>query len=113
VTSVDAGVVRAHVVVTGLVQGVGFRPFVHRLATRYGLAGSVRNEAGIVSIEVEGMPAAVTEFVRDVRDAPPPRALVEDVRLAEVPAVGEHGVTIADSIGGRVRDPAIFADIAG
>ena len=111
-TSVDAGVVRAHVVVTGLVQGVGFRPFVHRLATRYGLAGSVRNEAGIVSIEVEGMPAAVTEFVRDVRDAPPPRALVEDVRLAEVPAVGEHGFTIADSIGGRARYPSIAPDIA-
>ena len=43
---------RVHV--TGLVQGVGFRPFVHRLAVRHDLAGWVRNESGEVYVEVEG-----------------------------------------------------------
>ncbi|MDH3459289.1 MAG: acylphosphatase, partial [Gemmatimonadota bacterium] len=45
--------------VTGVVQGVGFRPFVHRLAQRYRLGGWVRNEAGEVRIEVEGPSADV------------------------------------------------------
>ena len=44
----------SHLTVTGVVQGVGFRPFVDRLARRYALAGWVRNTAGAVEIHVEG-----------------------------------------------------------
>ena len=49
--------------VSGVVQGVGFRPFVHRLAERHALAGWVRNGAGDVHIEVEGLPAELDAFV--------------------------------------------------
>jgi hydrogenase maturation protein HypF len=50
--------------VTGVVQGVGFRPFVHRLAARHGLAGWIRNASGNVQIAVEGTPGALEEFLR-------------------------------------------------
>ena len=53
---------RRSIVVDGIVQGVGFRPFVHRLASECRLAGFVRNHAGSVRIEVEGDPADVERF---------------------------------------------------
>jgi hydrogenase maturation protein HypF len=70
---VESGVpVRHRVRVAGVVQGVGFRPFVHRLATRLNLTGHVGNDTGGVVVEVEGAVAAVAEFeARLVTDAPP------------------------------------------
>ncbi len=57
--------------VRGVVQGVGFRPFVHRLADRLALSGWVRNEAGEVRIHIEGEPDAVHQFLVELRaDAP-------------------------------------------
>ncbi len=63
--------------VAGVVQGVGFRPFVHRLALRHGLAGSVLNSAGDVQIEVEGDPVEIAAFVRELRSEAPPLARIE------------------------------------
>src|SRR5215831_5423249 len=60
--------------VEGVVQGVGFRPFVYALATGPGLTGLVGNDLDGVFAEVEGPQAAVAEFLRRLeRDAPPPR----------------------------------------
>ncbi|MDP3773433.1 MAG: carbamoyltransferase HypF [Gemmatimonadales bacterium] len=73
--------------VTGLVQGVGFRPFVHRVATRYGLGGWVRNGAGEVSIAAEGTPEALEAFVGALeREAPP---LTRIARIAREPCAPE------------------------
>ncbi len=66
--------------VTGVVQGVGFRPFAWRLATELGLAGRVRNAAGRVEVEALGTPAALDAFARRLRTDAPPRARVERVR---------------------------------
>ena len=63
--------------VTGLVQGVGFRPFVHRLALRHHLGGWVRNATGDVQISIEGSPAALEEFVTGLRLEAPPLARIE------------------------------------
>ena len=63
--------------VTGLVQGVGFRPFVHRLALRHQLGGWVRNATGDVQIAVEGLPAALEEFIAGLRMEAPPLARIE------------------------------------
>mgnify|MGYP003342763729 CR=1 FL=1 len=56
---------RRRYTVRGLVQGVGFRPFVHRLATRLNLAGQVRNDAHGVCIEVEGRATSLDAFALD------------------------------------------------
>ncbi|HEY5113644.1 MAG TPA: acylphosphatase, partial [Coriobacteriia bacterium] len=66
-------------IVEGVVQGVGFRPFVWRLATELGLAGRVRNAAGRVEIEAAGTTAALGSFARRLRTDAPPRARVERV----------------------------------
>ncbi|MDH3458668.1 MAG: carbamoyltransferase HypF [Gemmatimonadota bacterium] len=67
--------------VTGVVQGVGFRPFVHRLAQRYRLGGWVRNEAGEVRIEVEGPSADVQAFVNALRKEAPPLTQIDAVEI--------------------------------
>ena len=67
--------------VRGVVQGVGFRPFVWRLATELSLDGTVINRAGQVDIEVAGSAEAVDAFVGRVRTDAPPVARVEDVAV--------------------------------
>lgn len=74
------------VLVRGTVQGVGFRPFVHRVATRLALDGTVRNLDGDVLIEVGGSRSAVAELARVLREHPPPNAEVADVRITAAPA---------------------------
>ena len=70
---------RRGVTVRGIVQGVGFRPFVYALARRHGLSGTVRNDAEGVRIEVEGAPEDLERFVRALEEDPPPLAMVESV----------------------------------
>ncbi|MGA3030410.1 MAG: carbamoyltransferase HypF [Candidatus Limnocylindrales bacterium] len=67
--------------VHGVVQGVGFRPFVWRLAAELGLDGSVINRAGQVEIEVAGSADAIEQFARRIRSDAPPRARVEQVAV--------------------------------
>jgi len=107
---VDA--VRYHVRVEGLVQGVGFRPFVHALASRLGLAGSVSNDSAGVTVEVEGAAAAVDRFLRALRDEAPPLALIERVVPTERPSRGARGFVIADSRGGGERAALVSPDVA-
>jgi len=79
------------------VQGVGFRPTVHRLALRHGLSGRVLNFAGGVVIEVEGAVEAVAAFARDLEREQPPIALIEDIRTEDLAPTGEPGFVIAGS----------------
>ena len=74
--------VATRVRVTGAVQGVGFRPFVYRLAARNSLAGWVRNSSGPVEIEVEGDPAGLRRFLAQLTAEAPPLAAIEEVRTA-------------------------------
>jgi hydrogenase maturation protein HypF len=92
-----APLARRRIVVNGLVQGVGFRPFVHRAAARLGLGGFVRNQTGGVVIEVEGSPAALDEFVHDLGHRAPALAQVERLRCAELAVRGEPDFRIHDS----------------
>ncbi|MFF8870643.1 carbamoyltransferase HypF [Streptomyces massasporeus] len=80
--------VRRRVTVHGTVQGVGFRPFVHRLATDLALAGFVSNTANGVLIEVEGPPDGVADFCDRLAGEPPPLAVVTGVGLEDLPATG-------------------------
>lgn len=96
------------VTVTGIVQGVGFRPFVYRLATELGLDGHVGNDATRVFVEVAGPAASVDEFARRLRADAPPLARVEHVTrapLAGRPAPGFRIVASADAAGTRTLVP--------
>lgn len=71
---------RLHLTISGIVQGVGFRPFLHRLANRLELGGWVRNTAGGVELELEGGGDALEAFQKALRDSPPPLAVIEEIR---------------------------------
>src|SRR6478735_8619527 len=109
---------RLRVCVHGVVQGVGFRPFVYTTAAALGLSGSVRNDTSGAIVEVEGDPAEIEQFLARLRDRPPPLAVIESIETHDVPPVGGTGFAIADtsrSDGGRTLvspDVAMCADCA-
>jgi hydrogenase maturation protein HypF len=78
--------VRQWITVTGVVQGVGFRPFVHRIATELGLAGFVGNDSGAVFVEVQGSVARIDEFGRRLRTEAPPLARINAVSVVDLEA---------------------------
>ncbi|MCJ7811089.1 MAG: Sua5/YciO/YrdC/YwlC family protein, partial [Dehalococcoidia bacterium] len=80
--------VRAQVVVRGVVQGVGFRPFVYRLAQEHQLCGWVLNSTQGVVIEVEGPRQRIDGFIAALRVDPPPQAVIERVETNLLPPVG-------------------------
>src|SRR5258706_13657295 len=103
---------RRSIAVEGVVQGVGFRPFVHGLASRLGLGGFVCNRAGGVLIEVEGESQALERFLEEVRQRPPPLARIEEITWVESPPRGEARFHIEESSaepGGAVQ---ISPDVA-
>ncbi|WP_198681643.1 carbamoyltransferase HypF [Kribbella rubisoli] len=95
--------VRTRVLVTGVVQGVGFRPFVYSLARELGLSGQVGNTASGVVAEVEGPDAAVSDFADRIRVDAPPLAVVSTVAMESLPVAGGTEFTILDSTAGAGR----------
>ncbi len=89
--------VARHLTVTGVVQGVGFRPFVHRLAVRLGLVGWVRNVAGSVEIHLEGGAELLNRFEQLLRDESPPVARIAVVESEPVEVEGRDRFDIAES----------------
>jgi hydrogenase maturation protein HypF len=107
-----ADIRRIHVRVRGTVQGVGFRPFVWRLATELGVSGHVLNDTQGVVIEAEGDDATLGRFLERVASDAPPLALVESVDSVDVDLTGESGFAIAHSRAtGPIRAP-VPADAA-
>jgi hydrogenase maturation protein HypF len=104
--------VRTLVRVEGIVQGVGFRPFVYSLATRLGLAGRVGNDVAGVFAEVEGSPAAVSEFLLSLRHDAPPLARIERVTTKNLSINGSSGFTIAPSESAGRRSTLVSPDTA-
>jgi len=74
-----------HIHITGVVQGVGFRPFVYNLAAQLGLSGWVLNSSSGVEIEAVGAPAVLDEFVERLRSEAPPLARIEHVAVTDLP----------------------------
>jgi hydrogenase maturation protein HypF len=96
--------VRRQIDVTGIVQGVGFRPYVYRLAIERKLTGCVANSASGVTIEVEGPVEAVEEFVTRLPQAAPTLSPITQVRVREVPCSGDQEFRIlASKPGEQVR----------
>lgn len=88
---------RRRFTVTGVVQGVGFRPFVHRIATELGLSGFVGNDSGAVFVEVQGQPGCVEEFGRRLRTDAPPLARISGVGIDDVALASGTGFSIVES----------------
>lgn len=76
---------RANIRVNGIVQGVGFRPFVHKQVTQYGLTGWIRNTSEGVEMDVEGAPDAVDRFVAELWTKTPKLAVIESVMAQTLP----------------------------
>ena len=93
----DGPSLRRRFTVRGVVQGVGFRPFVWTLASRLSLAGTVRNTSGAVLIEVEGPEAGLAEFSRALTEEAPRLARIDSVETAEMPVTGDAGFRILES----------------
>jgi hydrogenase maturation protein HypF len=98
--------------VDGVVQGVGFRPFVFRLAEELELAGFVCNDARGVLVEVEGAAAAVQRFVAELPGRAPPLARVERVDVDERAPTGRRGFAIVASDGAGTPDALVSPDTA-
>src|SRR6201986_2301024 len=98
--------------VRGTVQGVGFRPYVYRLASELGLGGFVFNDAHGVVAEVEGSPAAVDAFLARLEPEAPPLAVVEEMLREERPGAGAGAFAIRESPRGEAPDAAITPDTA-
>lgn len=90
-------VLRLRITISGIVQGVGFRPFAHNLAASLGLAGRAFNTPAGLTVEVEGPAPAAREFTRRVRSEAPPLSSIEDFAAEEVSPTGERGFEIARS----------------
>lgn len=103
---------RVRVDVEGTVQGVGFRPFVYRLARELRLTGWVRNTRNGVQIEVEGALPAVEAFLQRLRADAPASASVETVGTCAVPPLADASFSVAPSIGSGQRTLVIPPDLA-
>ncbi|HSZ43062.1 MAG TPA: carbamoyltransferase HypF [Trebonia sp.] len=106
------GAIRTAIRVEGIVQGVGFRPFVYSLATGLGLGGFVGNDGDGVFAEVEGSPTAVGEFLRRLEREAPPLARIEHVTATPLTPHGPAAFTIVTSGLAGPRRALVSADTA-
>lgn len=89
--------IRRRFLIEGIVQGVGFRPFVHRQSARLGLNGWARNTAAGLELELEGSAEALDGFLDTLHTAPPPLAVIEAVRTEDISPTGKSGFAILPS----------------
>ncbi|MGH2767648.1 MAG: acylphosphatase, partial [Actinomycetota bacterium] len=106
------GRARSRAIVKGIVQGVGFRPFVYRLATSLGLGGFVRNDPGGVTVEVEGAPEAVEEFLERLASEAPLLARIDSMVSEALPPLYETGFSIVESQAGGRKVALVSPDVA-
>ncbi|HUL59817.1 MAG TPA: carbamoyltransferase HypF [Anaeromyxobacteraceae bacterium] len=100
------------IALTGTVQGVGFRPFVFRLAHATGVAGRVRNDAAGVTVEAFGAAEDLDAFEARLRRDAPPAAVIEDVRTERIPSEPVRGFEIVASGAAAERRVVIPPDLA-
>jgi hydrogenase maturation protein HypF len=104
--------VRRQIEVSGIVQGVGFRPYVYRLALERKLAGAISNTPSGVTIEVQGPPEQVEDFVIRLPREAPPLAKITGVAIANVPCNGDRDFRIVASQRGEAVRTLISPDVA-
>jgi hydrogenase maturation protein HypF len=89
---------RIHLNIRGIVQGVGFRPFLHRLTERFHLSGWAKNTSAGVELELEGDSARLADFLWALEGEKPPLAVIQSIERIDLPCVtGETGFRILPS----------------
>ncbi|MGL5086361.1 MAG: acylphosphatase, partial [Clostridium sp.] len=73
--------------INGIVQGVGFRPFIHKIASKYGLKGWVLNDSSGVVVEIQGIKKDIDSFIKDIELQCPPMARVQEI--IEIPVINK------------------------
>ena len=101
---------RQKIVIEGIVQGVGFRPFIYQLAERFALVGSVCNDTRGVTIEVEGEPEVLDRFVAAIQKEKPPLAVIQNIHTETVSLKGCVGFSILQSAVDETRRAQISPD---
>lgn len=103
---------RKKIFVQGIVQGIGFRPFVYRQAMCENLKGFVANTSQGLEIEVEGDPVALERFLQKIQSSPPPLARIRELKVSEIPVEGEIEFLIQSSKEEEERSTLISPDIS-
>ncbi len=96
-TTISPLLIRKQIRVRGIVQGVGFRPFVYNLARELSLTGYVFNSSAGVRIEIEGTDESVQKFLDALQHRPPPLALIAEIAVADLDALGDDDFVIQPS----------------
>ena len=107
-----ANISRFSISIRGVVQGVGFRPFVYQLATKHDLKGWVCNTSGDVKIDVEGERNALDQFLAELEILAPPLAHIESVSATEEPTAGYERFEIQKSVSEEGKYQLVSPDIA-
>jgi len=103
---------RKRIFVQGIVQGVGFRPFLHALAAKNHLTGFVLNQSNGVSVEIQGEPTEIQAFLNTLHTAPPPLAVIDSVQVEPLPPIIETAFRILQSVSQTNSSTPISPDIA-
>jgi hydrogenase maturation protein HypF len=104
--------IRRQVEVSGIVQGVGFRPYIYRLATERQLVGTIRNTSAGVVIEIEGPPGTVDDFISRLPQEAPPLSRITEIKTRDLPLNGDHEFRIVSSHGEEPVRTLISPDVA-
>lgn len=103
---------RLKIQISGIVQGVGFRPHVYNLALRYSLSGFVGNDSGGVFMEIQGEEESINNFLTGLELSPPPLAQIDSITGTEIPAKRMNGFSIRRSVKDRKMATLISPDMA-
>ena len=98
--------------ITGIVQGVGFRPFIYQLARRNGLKGNVANTSSGVTIHIEGAALNIKHFLADLEPNAPPLSKITHISTHSIPPADYKEFSISKSEAGAVRATLISPDIS-
>jgi hydrogenase maturation protein HypF len=109
---VDSKVKRARIRIAGVVQGVGFRPFLYRLAAEHGITGTVRNDAHGVLVDAQGDNGSLAAFVEEIRQSPPPLAKITEMQVEALPPTSFARFEILASEADIERSVLISPDVA-
>ncbi|HEV2175564.1 MAG TPA: carbamoyltransferase HypF, partial [Nitrospira sp.] len=104
--------IRRQVEVSGIVQGVGFRPYIYRLATERQLVGTISNTSAGVVIEVQGPAATVDDFISRLSQEAPPLSRITEIKTRDLPLNGDHEFRIVASRGEEPVRTLISPDVA-